>query len=69
MSLGFKTERSSITLPSTNINGLLSPLVEIPRILILEPLPGEPEADVILTPAIWHWSACSTLVGLSFSIA
>jgi hypothetical protein len=38
-------------LPSTKINGRLSPLVEIPRIRMFTPLPGEPDAVVTFTPA------------------
>ena len=33
-----------------------------------EPLPGEPEPEVMLTPETCPCSACSTRVGFSFSI-
>ena len=58
MSLGLMTLRSSTTLPSTNIKGLLDgcPLSstrfeETPLILIVEDAPGDPELVVIFTPA------------------
>ena len=68
ISLGFKTDKSSITFPSTSISGLLFPLVDIPLIRIFNPLPGEPEPEVILTPETCPCKACSTLVGFSFFI-
>ena len=69
ISLGLTTDKSSITFPSTSIKGLLSLFVEIPRILILDPEPGEPEFEVTFTPATCPCKACSILTGFSFSIA
>ena len=46
----------------------MSPFVDIPRILMFKPLPGEPEPEVMLTPETCPCSACSTRVGFSFSI-
>ena len=68
MSLGFRTDKSSITLPSTSISGLLLPLVDIPLIRIFKPLPGEPDPEVIFTPETCPCKACSTLVGFNFFI-
>ena len=68
ISEGVTTLKSSITFPSNNIKGLLSPLVDIPRILMLEALPGAPDCVVILTPATCPCKACSILVGASSSI-
>ena len=36
--------------------------------LIVEPLPGEPDVEVILTPATLPCKACSTRAGLRSSI-
>ena len=52
MSDGFKAFKpsESYTIPSTRINGSLSPKVEIPRMRILAEPPGEPELVVTFTP-------------------
>ena len=54
-------------MPSTNINGRLSPLVDTPLMLMVEPPPGDPELVVMLTPATCPCSACSIRVGLRAS--
>ena len=68
MSLGFTTLKSSTTFPSTKIKGRLSPLVETPLILIVEPPPGDPVLVVMFTPATCPCKACSMRVGFNFSI-
>ena len=46
----------------------MSPLVEIPRIRMLEAAPGEPEEAVTFTPATCPCNACSIRVGFSCSM-
>ena len=48
--------------------GEASPLVEIPRILMLSPAPGAPDWVEIFTPATVPCNACSILMGLISSI-
>ena len=62
------TDKSDIRFPSTNIKGLLSPFVETPLIRMFNPLPGDPEFEVIFTPETCPCNACSILVGFNFSM-
>ena len=56
-------------LPSTKIRGALFPFVVIPLILMLRPAPGDPDCELIFTPAICPCKACSVRTGFSFSMA